>query len=99
MNRSKDQDRLADQIGRNADRKIQGRRRRTPGLWLGLSTMGMIGWTIVVPTLVGAALGSWIDRNHPGARSWTLALLMAGLTIGCFTAWYWGSEQLKDKDD
>ena len=41
--------------------------------------MGLIGWSVVVPTLLGAALGIWLDERHPGAHSWTLALLVAGL--------------------
>jgi ATP synthase protein I len=39
--------------------------------------------------LLGAALGGWIDRAHPGTRSWTLALLVGGLAIGCWNAWRW----------
>ena len=51
--------------------------------------MGMIGWSVAIPTLLGAALGGWIDRTHPGTRSWTLALLVGGLAIGCWNAWRW----------
>ena len=51
--------------------------------------MGMIGWSVVVPTLIGAALGRWLDTHYPGTHPWTLALLMAGLVLGCFNAWYW----------
>ncbi|MBC7573134.1 MAG: AtpZ/AtpI family protein, partial [Herminiimonas sp.] len=45
--------------------------------------------SVVVPTLLGAALGLWLDQRHPGGRSWTLALLVAGLVLGCFNAWHW----------
>ena len=51
--------------------------------------MGLIGWSISVPTLIGAALGGWIDRNHPGPISWSLSLIVAGLLTGCLNAWYW----------
>jgi predicted F0F1-ATPase subunit len=45
--------------------------------------MGLIGWSVVVPTLLGAALGSgW--TTHPGTHSWTLALLVAGLVDRLF---------------
>ena len=80
---------LADQVGAKAARKLKARRDGTPGLWSGLGTMGIIGWSIVVPTLLGAALGLWLDGHHPGAHSWTLALLVAGLTLGCLNAWRW----------
>ena len=51
--------------------------------------MGLIGWSVVAPTLLGAALGLWLDKNYPGTHSWTLALLAAGLGIGCWNAWHW----------
>jgi len=44
---------------------------------------------VAIPTLLGAALGLWLDQHYPGGRSWTLALLVAGLAIGCFNAWRW----------
>ena len=80
---------LADQVGVKAQRKLKARRDGTPGVWLGLGTMGIIGWSVAVPTLLGAALGLWLDRNHPGTHSWTLARLVAGLTLGCLNAWHW----------
>jgi ATP synthase protein I len=68
-------------------RKIIARRADARGVWLGLGMMGLVGWSVVTPTLLGAALGGYIDRHHPGPHSWTLALLIAGLTIGCAIAW------------
>jgi len=56
--------------------------------------MGLIGWSVVIPTLLGAALGLWLDKRHVGDRSWTLALLVAGLMAGCLNAWHW-----VDKED
>jgi ATP synthase protein I len=43
--------------------------------------------------LFGAALGLWIDRQHPGTHSWTLALLTAGLVVGCANAWHWVAKE------
>ena len=79
---------LADRVGAKAARKIRARRGGTP-VWLGLGAMGLVGWSIVVPTLLGAALGMWLDEHHPGPHAWTLALLVAGLTLGCLAAWRW----------
>ena len=84
---------FAAQIGAKAARKLKARRHATPGVWFGLGMMGLIGWSVVVPTLLGAALGLWLDQHHPGARSWTLALLMAGLAIGCMNAWHWVAKE------
>jgi ATP synthase protein I len=80
---------FASQVGSRAALKLKARRNPAPGVWFGLGTMGLIGWSVAVPTLAGAALGLWLDRHHGGKHSWALALLMAGLAIGCFNAWHW----------
>ncbi|HPF13148.1 MAG: AtpZ/AtpI family protein [Planctomycetes bacterium] len=80
---------LAREVGMRAERKIHARKNPHPGIWLGLGMMGLIGWSVSIPTLVGAAIGIWLDKHYPGGRSWTLALLVAGLTLGCFQAWLW----------
>jgi len=92
-------DSLAGTVGRKASRKAKARRDGAPGVWFGLGTMGLIGWSVAVPTLLGAAIGIWLDSRHSGDRSWTLALLMAGLAIGCFSAWGWVSRQDRDIHD
>jgi len=84
---------LAGQVGAKAARKLKARRNATPDVWFGLGMMGLIGWSVVVPTLLGAALGIWLDKNHPGAHSWTLALLVAGLALGCMNAWHWVAKE------
>lgn len=86
---------FADQVGTKAARKLKARRRSSQGVWFGLGMMGLIGWSVTVPTLLGAALGIWLDKNHPGDRSWTLALLVAGLMIGCLNAWHWVAKEEK----
>ena len=86
-------DLLAAQVEARARRKLLARQDGAPGVWSGLGMMGLIGWSVVVPTLLGAALGMWLDSRHPGNRSWTLALLMAGLVLGCLNAWRWVAQQ------
>ena len=90
---AKDESTLAGQIGVKATRKLKARRNATPGVWFGLGMMGLIGWSVVVPTLLGAAFGLWLDKHHPGTHSWTLALLAAGLVIGCANAWHWVAKE------
>jgi ATP synthase protein I len=84
---------LAEQVAIKAARKLKARRNPAPGVWFGLGLMGIVGWAVVVPTLLGAALGLWLDSHYPGGRSWTLALLLAGLTLGCLNAWHWVSKE------
>lgn len=70
-------------------RKLKIQRTPTPGVWFGLGMMGLVGWSVVVPTLLGAALGIWLDHRYPGSHSWTLMFLVLGLFIGCLNAWHW----------
>ena len=91
---------FAAQINAKATRKLHAQRHPGNGVWFGLGMMGLIGWSVVVPTLLGAALGQWLDDRHTGNRSWTLALLMAGLIIGCWNAWHWvAKEQQAMRED
>jgi ATP synthase protein I len=90
---------LSDEIGSKADRKISARERGETGLWFGLGMIGLVGWSIAIPTLLGAALGLWLDKNVDDERSFTLACLLAGLIIGCFTAWSWLSKERKAIDE
>ena len=89
---------FAGEIGAKAARKIKARK-STQGVWLGLGMMGLVGWSVVVPTLLGAALGIWLDKHHPGKHAWTLALLVAGLALGCLNAWFWVAKEEKAMRD
>ncbi len=86
-------DLMTRQVEAKAKRKLRARRDDTQGVWSGLGMMGLIGWSVVVPTLLGAAIGLWLDARHPGAHRWSLALLMAGLVLGCLNAWRWVAQQ------
>jgi ATP synthase protein I len=81
------------QVGEKAARKLKAQRHVTHTVWSGLGMMGLVGWSVVVPTLLGAALGIWLDNRYPGSRSWTLMLLAFGLGLGCFNAWHWVSKE------
>jgi len=93
---------FGDQVGSKAARKLKARRQGPPGVWFGLGMMGLIGWSVAIPTLLGVALGVWLDKRHAGSRSWTLALLAAGLAIGCLNAWRWIAKEdkaMRDEQD
>lgn len=87
---------LSRRVGARAARKLKARRRGTQTVWSGLGMIGLVGWSVVVPTLAGAALGVWLDQNVPMKHSWTLMLLFIGLIIGCVNAWYWVDKEDKE---
>jgi ATP synthase protein I len=87
------------EVAAKAARKLRMQREGKQGVWFGLGMSGLIGWSVAVPTLLGAMLGLWLDRRHPGAHSWTLMLLVIGLVIGCANAWHWMVQQDKAMQD
>jgi ATP synthase protein I len=96
IERAKDQTSFSREIEAKAARKLKARRNSTQGVWFGLGMMGLIGWSVVVPTLLGAAVGIWLDNHHAGSHSWTLMLLLIGLAIGCLNAWHWVDKEDKE---
>lgn len=90
------EDKFSRQVGSREARKLKARsERRYSALVKGLRMTGLVGWTVAVPTLIGVALGKWLDNVLPQRFSWTLTLLMCGLILGCFHAWYWLKRESK----
>jgi ATP synthase protein I len=85
---------LTDKVRKAEARKMRVRIKGKESAWFGLGTMGMVGWAVAVPTLLGVLLGWWLDANWPSDRySWTLVFLLAGLCLGCANAWFWISRE------
>ena len=97
------QNRYLHRIDGTAKRKLATRKRPNQGVWFGLGMMGLVGWSIVIPTLLGAMFGIWLDKHYSGTISWTLTLLIIGLLIGCLNAWRWvdkeGEEMNRDQEN
>ncbi len=85
---------FSQRVGAKAARKIKAQR-SFRGVWHGLGMMGLVGWSVAVPTLLGVAGGIWLDKHYPGTHSWTLSLLVIGLLLGCLNAWHWVSREEK----
>ena len=87
------------QVGAQAARKLKAQRGGKRSIWFGLGMSGLIGWSVTVPTLIGAALGIWADKHYPSTLSWTLMLLLGGLIIGCLNAWHWVDSEQKEMQE
>jgi ATP synthase protein I len=79
-----------------AARKLKLKRSPGQSVWAGLGVSGIIGWGIVVPTLLGAGLGLWLDEHYASKHSWTLTMIFIGLAIGCLNAWHWVKSMYND---
>ena len=93
--RSKKEQLFSRTIGEKEEQKIKALHERKRSVWAGLGTFGMVGWSVAVPTVLGAVLGLWLDKTYPKSFNWTLTLLIAGLFLGCMIAWQWVAKENK----
>lgn len=87
---------LGRKVGHKAARKLAGRNQKQHSIWFGLGLFGLVGWSVAVPTLIGIAVGLWLDKLWPGRVSWTITLLIVGVGLGCLNAWRWIQEETKN---
>jgi len=87
---------MADAIGARAARKRKAQKGGRRNVWFGFGMFGLVGWAVAVPAVIGVGLGLWLDLKLQTKLSWTLALLLAGVAIGCLNAWYWISRESRD---
>ena len=87
---------FSEQVDEKEKRKLRALHKNKRSIWFGLGMFGMVGWTISIPALLGAALGIWLDKIYPQTFSWALSLLIIGLLVGCLMAWYWVSKEHND---
>ena len=86
-------DRLARAAQRAAEREAEGHANPEPSLGARLGQIGVLGWTIIVPTLLFLFLGRWLDRTFGTGIFFSAPLMMIGAAIGFWSAWRWMHRQ------
>jgi ATP synthase protein I len=79
-------------------RKAAGRERGLrahpePSLGARLGQIGVLGWTIVLPALLGLFVGRWLDKAAHSGVFFSAPLVMLGAGLGLWLAWRWMSRQ------
>lgn len=82
-------------------RQVRMRRRRQQAWQRGgaqsvarfVGQIGVLGWMIVAPALIGVWAGRWLDHRLGTGIFWTAPLLMMGIALGCWGAWRWMHQQ------
>lgn len=82
-------DPLAENARLRADRHRRWLREGEPTVARRLAQIGVLGWILVTPMLLGMFLGRWLDRMFHSGIFWTAPLLLLGLALGCWSAWKW----------
>jgi ATP synthase protein I len=72
-------------VQRDRDRLKNG----DPSVARRLSQIGVLGWIVVTPMLIGVFAGRWVDDKLGTGLFWTAPLLMLGAALGCWSAWKW----------
>jgi len=85
-NNDKDDD-LEDAVRLREDREAFWKRTGERPLWKNVSMIGVLGWLIVTPTLVGVLVGRWLDGRFETGIFWSGALIVLGAAYGGYLAW------------
>jgi ATP synthase protein I len=84
-----DEDPLVKGVRLRDERQRRSLREGEPSVARRLAQIGVLGWIIVVPMLIGVFLGRWLDRVFGSGLFCTAPLLLLGVALGCWSAWKW----------
>jgi ATP synthase protein I len=84
-----EQDPLVKGVRLRDERVRRAVREGDPSVARRLGQIGVLGWIIVTPMLIGVFAGRWLDRTFNSGLFWTAPLLMLGAVLGCWSAWRW----------
>lgn len=86
---------LLEKIQKESTKKIKSKEEGSEIIF-GLGLFGIVGWAISIPTIIGIAIGVFLDKKFTQSFSWTITLLFVGVVLGAFNAWHWIQEKIKD---
>ena len=85
--KSENHDHLDDAVKLREERRARWEREGERSVGQNLAMIGILGWSIVLPTLLGVLAGRALDRHFGAGPLFTCCLLVAGLVLGCGIAW------------
>lgn len=86
-------DRMADAVRKRQQSQVRWRREGELSVARFVGQIGILGWIIVAPTLLGLFIGRWLDRMFDTGIFWSAALLVLGVTLGFWSGWRWMHRQ------
>ncbi len=86
---------LLQEIKKQSKSKIKSEKEGSE-IMFGIGLFGIVGWSIAIPTLLGIALGIYLDKKYSQKFSWTITLLFVGVIMGSFNAWRWIKEKSEE---
>ncbi len=95
MSEANKEEQFLHEIDSKEKRRIKAQSKKNRTIWMGFGLFGIIGWSVMIPTIIGIVIGLWADKKWPGPISWTLTFLFLGIALGCLNAWYWVEKERK----
>jgi ATP synthase protein I len=86
-------DGLAAAARRQRERRDNWKKEGEPSMMRFVGQIGVLGWIIVTPTLIGLFMGRWLDHKFGTGIFWSAPLLLIGVMIGFWSAWRWMHQQ------
>jgi len=86
-------DGMADAVHKQQERRSLWRTEGEPSVVRFVGQIGVLGWIIVAPTLIGLFIGRWLDHTFGTGIFWSAALLVSGVALGFWSAWRWMHRQ------
>jgi ATP synthase protein I len=90
---SAEPDGLAQTVRRQRERQRRWLHEGEPSLARFIGQIGVLGWIIVMPTLIGLFIGRWLDHKFGSGIFWSAPLLLVGVVVGCWSGWRWMHKQ------
>jgi ATP synthase protein I len=82
-------DSLAAAVRRQNERRKRWLNEGEPSVARFVGQIGVLGWVIVTPTLIGLFIGRWLDHKFGTGIFWSAPLLLLGVVVGFWSAWRW----------
>jgi ATP synthase protein I len=86
-------DGMAEAVRNRQDRQRRWRTEGEPSMVRFVGRIGVLGWVIVAPTLLGLFVGRFLDRSFGSGIFWSAGLLVLGVAMGFWSAWKWMHRQ------
>jgi len=86
-------DRMIAAVRQQRERQRKWRREGELSMAQYVGQIGVLGWIIVAPTLIGLFIGRWLDHRLGTGIFWSAPLMGIGVIIGCWSAWKWMHKQ------
>lgn len=91
--RPEDPDGMAKSAQRMRDRRRRWLDEGEPSMARFVGQIGVLGWIIVAPALLGLFAGRWLDQKLGTGIFWSAPLMIFGVAFGFWSAWKWMQRQ------